>query len=355
MNYNDQPLVDSTNEVIENDSTPTETPNYNTGTAFDAKNYLDTKIPEGKSEKVLTIRLLPFPDTQSPFLHIHMHPVQVPAEVSKSGFKNYVCVEKTEGIDKEAYGGKCPFCEINRSAYNDMTKETDPQKKEYFKKLSLQNLAKPVVIMRCIERGKEDEGVKFWKVNVRQDKGDAYNLIKTLHETRKNEWLRDPDNSGKDPKESNILSWREYGYDLTITFKTKEELDKKTNKVVKKTSVMITDAKKPTPLSTDIEMVKKWIYDPKKWYEVFPPKHYDYTALIIQGKVPFYDKALNRWVSKETRDENKQEAIDDVDKEIEKAQKLAAGIPEAAAKETVEESFNAPSAPAVGNDDDLPF
>ncbi len=325
--YENQPLVDSTNEVIENDSAPEEHYNYNTGTSFDVKNYLDTKIPEGKSEKTIKIRLIPFPETSSPFLHIHMHSIKVPAEISASGFKSYVCVEKTDGIDKAKYGGKCPFCEMNKSAYQDMTKQTDPLKKEYYKKISLSNLAKPVVIMRCIERGKENEGVKFWKVNVRQDKGDAYNLIKTLYATRKNEWLADPENKGKDPAESNILSWREYGYDLTITFKTKEEVDKKTNKVVKKTSVQISDARKPTPLSPDLEQVRAWIYDPKKWYEVFPPKHYDYTALVLQGKVPFFDKALGKWVSKEEKNENDEKAADAMDKTIQEAQLAAAGVP----------------------------
>lgn len=353
MAYYDEQLVDSTNEVITGDTVPDETPNYNVGRVFDEKNYLDTKIPEGKSEKTLKIRLLPFPETSSPFLHIHMHSVQVPVEVSKSGFKSYVCVEKTEGIDKNNYGGKCPFCELNNAAYKDMQNEKDPTKKEYYKKLSLQNLAKPVVIMRCIERGKEDEGVKFWKVNVRQDKGDAYNLIRTLHITRMNEWLADPDNAGRDQKESNILSWREYGYDLTVTFKTKEEINTKTHEVVKKTSVQITDAKKPSPLSTDMEKVKEWIYDPKKWYEVFPPKHYDYTALIMQGKVPFYDKSLGKWVSKEARNESRQEKVDEVDAEIQKAQLIAAGVPQGVIAQETPETTKSDSVSAVG--DDLPF
>lgn len=341
--------VDVTDEAMASDK-PAQTEN----TVFDkkpfnAKNYLDTKIPEGASEKKLTIRLLPFPETKSPFLHIHMHSTKVPAEISASGFKNYVCLKKTDGFDKTPYGGdRCPFCELNQSAYQDFQKETDPIKQKYYKELSVQNIPREAVIMRCIERGAEADGVKFWKVNVKQDRSDAYNIIKTLYENRREEWLNDKDNAGKDPKEANILSWREYGYDLILTFKRKEEVNKKTNKVETKTSVQVTDAKKPSPLSTNMEEVINWINDPKKWFDVFVPKHYDYTALILQGKTPFFDKDIKKWVSKEVQAESEKKGIEEADKKILEAQRIATGMATPAAS---------PTAPAVSvfPSDDIPF
>lgn len=362
MNENYELPVDVTPEAVDADTTSTNDTNYSGQNVFDSKNYLDTKIPAGKSEKSLTIRLLPYPDTNSPFLHVHMHNMKVPTEISESGFKSYVCIKKSDGFDKANYGGRCPFCELNQSAYNDFTKETDPVKKDYFKKLSLSNLPREAVIMRCIERGKEDEGVKFWKVNVRQDKDDAYNKIKTLYDIRRQEWLRDPRNQGKDQKESNILSIRDYGYDLTITFKQKDEVNK-AGKTVTKTSVQVTDAKWPSPLSTDIEQMKRWVYDEKKWFEVFVPKHYDYTALVIQGKVPFFDKTINKWVAKEDFNEKKESEVDKVEQQIAEAQRIATGQQAApttvtqqyAPQQTITTALNTPAQPIADGEDDLPF
>ena len=349
--YNSTLPVDVTDEAMAADATEKQENNYQEKTVFDVKNYLDTKIPDGASEKKLTIRLLPFPETKSPFLHIHMHNVKVPTEIAASGFKSYVCLRKTDGFDKSNYGGdKCPFCELNQSAYQDFQKETDPTKKDFYKKLSLQNIPREAVIMRCIERGAESDGVKFWKVNVNQDKGDAYNLIKTLYETRKQEWLADPENAGKDPSQANILSWKDYGYDLIITFKTKEEINKKTGKKETKKSVQVTDAKKPTPLSTNMEQVKAWIGDPKKWYEVFVPKHYDYTALILQGKTPFFDKSVGKWVSKEEHAENENKSVEDAEKQIMEAQRIATGV----AKPADNTQATAPAV-SVFEDDGIPF
>ena len=62
---------------------------------FDAKNYLNVKLENGETSKTLKIRLLPFPDTKSPFLHVHMHTLKVPLEISKSGWgtSNYYFYE----------------------------------------------------------------------------------------------------------------------------------------------------------------------------------------------------------------------------------------------------------------------
>lgn len=346
-------LIDITDDAMVNDIVPTnDNDKYQNKTSFDVKNYLDTKIPDGASEKTLRIRLLPFPETGSPFFHIHMHNIQVNKDVYKSGFKSYICLDKTEGFDKAPYGGKCPLCELNQKAYKAMLDAKDASEKEYNKRISLSFMPKPVVIMRCIERGKENEGVKFWKVNVRQDKGDAYNLIKTLYNNRKQEWLNEPENQGKDPKESNILSWREFGYDLLITFKSKEEVNQKTNKVEKRTSILVSDARKPSALSDDMEQIKKWIYDPKKWYEVFPPKHYDYLSLVAQGEVPFFDKNINKWVTRTEHNQEKENEIQEAERRIQQAQNDIVAAPTPA---NVPSENDAPAGVFEDGGGDLPF
>ena len=186
--YIDYDVADDAVEAEKNINTKTE--NYNQ-VAFDTKNYLNVRLADGEDSKTIRIRLLPFPDTRTPFLHIHMHTIRVPKEIAESGWKSYVCLEKTDGLDVETLGKKCPFCDVARAAYKEAKSEPDPDKREILKARGKENLSNEFVIMRCIERGKEDEGVKFWKVKIHQDKGDPYNLICTLADTRKKEWLED--------------------------------------------------------------------------------------------------------------------------------------------------------------------
>ncbi len=349
--YGDFDVAENAVEAEKNINTKSENNNYNQ-VAFDTKNYLNVRLDPGQTEKTLKIRLLPFPDTKTPFLHIHMHTIKVPKEISASGWKSYVCLEKTEGLDTETLGTKCPFCDIARAAYKDAKNELDPEKKEILRQRGKENLSSEFVVMRCIERGKEDEGVKFWKVKIHQDKGDPYNLICTLAETRKREWFEDKDNEGKDPRESNILSINPYGYDLQITIKKKTEVDKR-GQAVEKTSYQVTDAKKPSPLSSDPEQGKSWVLDPKKWFEVFVPKPYDYLAIVMQGKLPWYDRGIGKWVSKEEKEAAQAEEVERTNEEIRKAEAISTQ----ALSPQVEKQLNEEPV-GVFNDnpeDDLPF
>lgn len=353
-NLYDGGYVDVSDEAMEAEKNMTgKQENSYAQNVFDAKNYLNVRLAEGETSRTIKIRLLPFPETKSPFLHAHMHTLRVPKEISASGWKSYICLEKTEGPFTENLGKKCPFCDVAKSAFKDMKAEKDPQKREVLKQRGKENSSKEVVFMRCIERGKEDEGVKFWKTNVHQTKDDPYNLILTLYETRKAEWFADPDNKGRDPKEANILSVNDYGYDLQITIKKKAEVDKN-GKTVEKTSYQVTDAKKPSPLSNDVETVKKWVMDPKKWYEVFVPKPYDYLAIVMQGKLPWFDRATGKWVTREENDQRRAEETEKANEEIKKAEKIAS---QALSENIREKELNEMPSGVFGNspEDDLPF
>ena len=184
--------------------------NYAKAKSFDEKNYLNVRLADGETQKTITIRLLPMDlETGNPFVKIYMHNVRVPKEVSKSGYKSYICLAKNHMIDHEKYGNKCPFCELNQNAYQESVKETDEIKKKNFQDISIANRAREAVIVRCIERGKENEGVKFWKFNLRNDKTDPYNTILKLYSLRKEEGARAGVNL-------NILDIYE-GRDLNVT------------------------------------------------------------------------------------------------------------------------------------------
>lgn len=271
---------------------------------FDAKNYLNTRLADGEDEKTITIRLLPMDlETGNPFVVVHTHNVKVPSTMVKPGekpYKSYICLAKNADINHEKFGTKCPFCELNRAAYNESTKATDPQQKKSYQELSLANLSREAIICRCIERGKEDEGVKFWKFNLRADKTDPYNQIVKLANLRREE-------AERKGKVNNILDIYD-GRDLNITF-TAEGTSAPT----------VVDDSDRSPLSENEELMKKWIYDEKKWQDVFTCKPYEYLNLVAQMKTPWFDKANNIWIDKDEYDGTNKEAIADADAEIEAA------------------------------------
>ena len=294
--------------------------------AFDAKNYLNTRLSDGETEKTLTIRLLPMDlETGNPFVVVHTHNVKVPQAMVKPGekpYKTYICLSTTADIDHEEFGTKCPFCEINKKAYNESTKTDDPVIKKNYQEISIANLSRESVICRCIERGKEDEGVKFWKFNLRNDKTDPYNQILKLVNLRK-------ENAEKKGRVENILDIYD-GRDLIITITEGST-----------SAPIVTDDGDRSPLSENEELMKKWIYDSKKWQDVFTCKPYEYLNLVAQMKTPWFDRENNVWVDKDEYDGNKKESTEEIDAEI------------TAAKEaTVDRSF---AESLMVNEDDMPF
>jgi hypothetical protein len=310
---------------------------------FDAKNYLNTRLADGEEEKTITIRLLPMDlKTGNPFVIVHTHNVKVPSTMVKPGekpYKSYICLAKNADINHEKFGNKCPFCEINREAYLESTKLTDPQQIESYRKVSLANLSREAVICRCIERGKEDEGVKFWKFNLRTDKTDPCNQIIKLAALRREE-------AERKGKVNNILDIYE-GRDLNITF-TAEGTSAPT----------VVDDSDRSPLSENEELMKKWIYDEKKWQDVFTCKPYEYLWLVSQMKTPWYDKANNVWVDKDAYDNVSKGEVASADAEIEAAHvAMVAGATTTPAPTAESKSIEAFRAAVHVNDDpdELPF
>lgn len=261
--------------------------------SFNEKNYLNTRLGKGEKKREIKIRLLPNPDQAgfSPFIKVHTHTLSnLPKEISESGFKSYICLEKSD-IDHDVYGKKCPFCENQRVAYNQSVEETDENKKKALQKLSISNIARETVIMRVIERGKEDEGPKFWKVNVARRGDDAYSLIRNLAERLHKEGL-------ENGVEENLFDSFK-GRDIILTI-TGSDNDRDA-----KTSITVTQALSQTPISKDAELMKSWIYDEKKWSDVFAVKPYEYLSIISTGETPWFDRETGKWIPKSVADEKR--------------------------------------------------
>lgn len=256
---------------------------------FDTRNYLDFSIPNGQTSKDVIIRLLPISPNEKEFFKIvQVHNISVNKELkpNKSGKKAYMCLDsKNTNINHDIYGFKCPICEAQQEMWKLWHNETgDLKKKEIQKAIASLNV-REYAIARCIERGKEDEGVKFWRIPLRQDKTDAYHKIQLLAKTRQME--------GKEAGVNiNILSCKE-GRDLKITFTEGTG------------APTVVDKSVATPLTTDIDLFNKWYYDEKKWTDVFSVKPYDYLKLVYDGEVPWFNKDKNIWVSKNEYEKNK--------------------------------------------------
>ena len=271
---------------------------------FDSKNYLNVRlnIDKGEYEKELRIRILTVDaHTAEPFEEIVMHNVKVPKEVSASGWKNYVCLEQTKNIDHEHFGSKCPFCEMRRNAQAQMYKAKevgDVEGEKRWKDIAKEYGSSNVAIIRCIERGKEDEGPKFWKFNIRLDKKDPMNQIKNLYDVRKKDSIESAKiaNRGELPEgftPMNILDLYK-GKDLKVIIKAVFENGKVTNK----TSVSIFDCGDPMPVSMDEQEMTSWVMDNKIWSDVFVVKPYDYLTVILNEQIPWFDRNTGTWVAK---------------------------------------------------------
>ena len=260
---------------------------------FDTKNYLNIRLDEGETQKTLKIRLLPNPGEKgnSPFIKVHTHNLKnLPKEVASSGYKSYICLEKSP-IDHSIYGNKCPICEMKRKSYQESEEETDPQKKKCLQDLAFSCLPTETVIMRVILRDKEDEGPKFLKVNVSKRKDDLYSLIHMLGEQLYN------------TDKENIYDVVN-GRDLTLT------ITRSPNEKDKKMCYSVTPSLKASPLHPDLEVALGWINDEKKWNDVFGIKPYEYLSIISAGEIPWYDKSIEKWVPK--RDNDSAEPIPDI-------------------------------------------
>lgn len=286
-----------------------DTKNENKESTFNAKNYLNTRLDKenGETEKTLTIRLLPINlKTSSPFEKVHFHSIHVNKAIFGTEWKSYVCLSKNEDINHETFGNKCPLCELNSHAYKMSEKETDPEKKKELQKLSCSYKSVEACIVRCIERGKENEGVKFWKFNLRDDKADAYNQMMDLYKYRKNKSIE----KGDTPE--NIFDLYK-GRDLIVTIKSTKD----SNSSV----VTIKYDDDITPVTNDNELLREWIYDEKTWQDVFPPKNYDYITLVTEGKYPWFDKEKGKWVDREEFNKNKKNQTGEQENKVEEADK----------------------------------
>ena len=165
--------------------------------------------------------------------------------------------------------------------------------------------SKVAYIVRVIERGKENEGVKFWRFNARTDGQGIYDKLMNIYNQRKLEAER----AGVDGYSIFDLM---NGRDITIKLKYVP--------TTQKTTIDIIDSGFQTPLSRDIDLANKWISDEKTWKDMYAFKNYEYLDIVGDGEVPVFDSSLQKYVIKKDNStyDGKDETKDNVKAEEKK-------------------------------------
>jgi hypothetical protein len=305
-------------------------------TQFDTKNYLQARLGEKEDTKTLTIRLLPFsPEGGTPFFKVHMHTVKVNREIAPNGWKTFVCPTHNKKNGK-LMGEKCPFCDISSKARELKSKALDEPTKKKYGDIEFLNRVKEMWIVRCIERGHEEDGVKFWMFASSPKKKDGvFDKIMTIANQR-------AASAAKKGNKYSIFDLNN-GMDLIVTLNKTAD---------KKTTIQILDEGMPSPLSEDFDKGMEWINDSKKWDEVYTLKPYEYMSIVAQGSVPIYNKEAGKYISKEEEEKLKQEAEAEKVKEETKPKKDFSEITE---KQEKVEIVNGNDYETEEDGDSLPF
>lgn len=310
---------------------------------FDAKNYLDTKLADGQNERTITVRILPVSNEDGNFrIAVKTHNLKVSRRIAQSGFKSFLCLDDPQ-VPSYNPSVRCPICEKAQYYFDEAKKcrETDKEKskKLFMKACSLKN--KITYIVRVIERGKENEGVKFWRFNENTQGKGIYDALIALYKQRKN------DMAEEGIENYNIFDL-DNGHDIVLTLTRTERSDGQEG-----VAIQVNDKSINKPLTNDIELGNSWINDVKKWYNAYTVKSPEYLAIIADDMIPYFDKTQEKLVPKTEQD------FLDAEKRKNEAKKEANVAAEAASEilkeRTVEQKQIPQVTPSDDNDMDLPF
>tara|TARA_B100001121_G_C18675519_1_gene616076 strand:+ start:133 stop:1089 length:957 start_codon:yes stop_codon:yes gene_type:complete len=292
---------------------------------YKLENYFSTWIPKTENSAEKQIRILPI-DGQSKFwVEFYGHKAQV-----DGAWKTFPCLDEEENKD-------CPFCQTRtglleqaKTALDAGDKATHDAKKELAKKYS----KKKMYILKVIERGKEDEGVKFWRFNHAYDKGGTLDKIMNAIKVVKHD-VTDP----------------ETGRDLIINISR--------NQMKIPVVQSVTYPLESTKLSEDENQANEWLSDDRTWRDVYSLRNYDYLEIVVRGYTPVWSKEQERFVAKEkleAENETPSSNIEDPSSEIEMGfdkEEDTNSVP--VVDSTTNQVVSTPSVSINDEDDDLPF
>lgn len=232
---------------------------------YKLENYFSTWIPKTENSADKQIRILPI-DGQSKFwVEFYGHKAQV-----DGAWKTFPCLDKEENSE-------CPFCQakdIFLKRYRDAKAAGDTAAADMNKELVKKFSEKKMYILKVIERGKEDEGVKFWRFNHAYDKGGTLDKIMNAIKVVKHD-VTDP----------------ETGRDLIINISR--------NQMKIPVVQSISYPLESTKLSDNEAKANEWLSDDRTWRDVYSLRNADYLDIVVRGYTPVWSKEQEKFVAKE--------------------------------------------------------
>lgn len=298
---NEQVLISNVSaNAVEKQIEETQSKKVFSNNVFDEKNYLDLKLRHGETQRTVKIRILPVSATDSSFCFtIKTHSLKLSKSIATSGFKSFICLNdtKTPNYDSSV---KCPICQKSNELFEAAKKAREDGNEELSKTLfkeACQFKNKDTYIVRVIERGKENEGVKFWRFNANSKGEGYYDKLIALYQLRKQEHAE----AGicDDFNIFDLNNGRDINLTLTRTLNSRGD---------ESVAIQVADASISSPLSKDISLANKWINDKKVWSDAYSVKNAEYLSIIVDGKIPVFDKDRKCYIALSEKDLNDKKA-----------------------------------------------
>ena len=224
--------------------------------SVDLTKYFTIALDEGVQSGEKSVRILPNQDDPTKWYKVgYFHNLKI----GKRYQKLYDPAQDSE---------PSPLTEMYKYLMNTGDKED--------KRLAVNYKSRQFFIVRVIERGKEHEGVKFWRFPAVQDGSGIMDKIAPLVKKYGAFW--------------NPIG----GFDLTISMIRDKSKDSKVGYT--KVSSIIPD--RESKLTQDENQMVEWLSDTMVWTDVFKKKSVEFLTIVAEGSEPIWDAEQKCFVAK---------------------------------------------------------
>jgi hypothetical protein len=235
--------------------------NYTPKKTVDLTQYLSLNLPDNVNEGEVIFRVLPSQEDPMKFFIIKKYHN---LKVGKNFVKLY---------DPAQDGEESPLNDAYHILRNGDSVDQDNAKKyrsgDYY-------------IARGIQRGKEAEGVKFWRFNHVTNGAGIMDKLTPI--------IKRLETKGRGAG----AIWNPIaGRDIVISL-VKDKSKGKGKEYTKVASIQVED---PSPLSTDETQMEAWLNDSKTWKDVYSKKPIEYLRIVADGGTPVWSSELKKLVS----------------------------------------------------------
>lgn len=266
---------------------------------FNEENYLNTRLSDKEDSKTITIRLVLTEDIDGKSkvaIPVEVHSIKLNEKqqraktIANGKFKSFICLNDPHLEYHDDQG--CPLCNKMKSIFDEAAATTQKGSPEWkaMCKQAYKFDSKTAYIARCIERGHEDEGIKFWRFNKRDDGSGILDKLKNMYALRKSRGI-------------DMFDYNN-GFDIILTLSKDPD---PTPGAPDKTVISIDADVLPSTLADTQEQIDAWVNDPKDWRDMYRSKSYDYLKIVADGESPVWSKELGKFVEWRDPEELKKE------------------------------------------------